>query len=412
MIEPAPKLTFGVSGADWTEGIIFSRMREERLARARAAFKKHGIAACVLTRPENIRYATSTRGLDFIDQSRYSLISADHDPVLYESHGTVAGIHPWIKPENIRQSFHWANQAPGPDATWESAKKFAASIKRELEEQGLAKEQIGIDSIDEPGRLALKEAGLETVNAMPVMLEARAVKTNDEINCLKMAVAITETGWCALLEALKPGVRDRDLVAVANDAMYRAGIEDVWMVIVSSGGPPQTTDKIVRVGDVVTVDFVRCTYMGYNTCWYRNAVVGQKPSQKQKDKYNRMNDRLYKVLDAIKPGVTTAEVARLWESCAEKGFTSEEAAWCDDMGHGIGLFLYEYPVINRLWSLDHPQTLEEGMTIAVEALDPVDPILGRIKVEEMIVVTDKGVQILNAIPSKDIMIAHPLLMAE
>lgn len=412
MIEVAPKLTFGVSGADWTEGIGFGRMREERLMKTRAALKKYDIAACVLTRPENIRYATATRGLDFIDQSRYTLITVDHDPVLYESHGTVAGIHPWIKPGTIRQSFHWANEAPGPDATWDSAKKFAAEIKRELEAQGFAKEKIGIDRVDEAGRLALKEAGLETVNAMPVMLEARAVKTADEINCLRMAVAITEIGWCALLEALKPGVRDRDLVAAANDAMYRAGIEDVWMVIVSSGGPPQTTDKIVRVGDVVTVDFVRCTYMGYNTCWYRNAVVGVKPTQKQKDKYNRMNDRLYRVLDAIKPGVSTAEVAQLWETAEQKGFTSEEAAWCDDMGHGIGLFLYEYPVINRLWSLDHPQILEEGMTIAVEALDPVDPALGRIKVEEMVVVTKNGVQILNTIPSKDMMVAHPLLMAE
>ncbi len=412
MIEFAPKLTFGVGAKDWDEGINFSRMREERLAKARAALKKHDIPACVLTRPENIRYATGSKGLDFIDQSRYTLVSVGHDPVLYEPHGTVAGVHPWIKPENIRQSFHWANQSCGPDATWDSAKKFAEQIKRELKEQGLKKEQIGIDSVDEPGRLALKEAGLETVNAMPVMLEARAVKTNDEINCLKMAVAITEIGWCALLEALRPGVRDRDLVAVANDAMYRAGIEDVWMVIVSSGGPSQVTDKIVRVGDVVTVDFVRCTYMGYNTCWYRNAVVGQKPTDKQKDKHKRMNERLYKVLDAVKPGVTTAEVARLWESAEQKGFTSEEAAWCDDMGHGIGLWLYEYPIINRLWSLDHPQTLEEGMTIAVEALDPVDPSIGRIKVEEMIVVTKTGVQILNTIPSKDMMIAHPLLMAE
>jgi len=412
MIEVAPKLTFGVSGADWTEGISFSRMREERLAKARAALKKHNIAACVLTRPENIRYATAGRGLDFIDQSRYALISADHDPVLYESHGTLSGIHPWVKPENIRQSFHWANQAPGPDASWDSAKKFAASIKRELEEQGLVKEKLGIDTVDELGRLALKEAGLKTVNAMPVMLEARAVKTNDEINCLRMAVAITEIGFCALFEALKPGVRDRDLVAVANDAMYRAGIEDVWMVIVSSGGPPQATDKIVRVGDVVTVDFVRCTYNGYNTCWYRNAVVGQKPTQKQKDKYNRMNDRLYRVLDAIRPGVTTAEVASLWESCEQKGFTSEEAAWCDDMGHGLGLSLYEYPVTNRLWSLDHPMTYEKGMTMAVEALDPIDPALGRIKVEEMVVVTDNGVQILNTLPSNGMLVAHPLLVAE
>ncbi|WP_024333771.1 M24 family metallopeptidase [Desulfotignum balticum] len=412
MIEASPKLTFGTRAADWTEGINFSRMRKDRLARTHAALKQNDITACLLTRPENIRYATAGRGLDFIDQSRYALITEKNEPIFYESHGTLAGIHPWVNPENIRQSFHWANQACGPTAVWESAKKFADSIKQELKTQGLEKEKIGIDTVDEPGRLALKEAGIKTVNAMPVMLEARAVKTQDELNCLRMAVAITEIGWCAIYDALRPGVRDCDLVAAAHEAMYKAGIEDIWMVILSSGGPPQVMDKIIRVGDVVTVDFVRCTYMGYNTCWYRNTVVGKKPSAQQMDKYKRMNDRLYKVLDAIKPGVTTAEVARLWEPADQKGFTSEEAAWCDDMGHGIGLSLYEYPVTNRLWSLDHPQTYEKGMTIAVEALDTIDPSLGRIKVEEMVVVTDNGVQILNTLPSKGLMVAHPIQIAE
>ena len=82
------------------------------------------------------------------------------------------------------------------------------------------------------------------------------------------------------------------------------------------------------------------------------------------------------------------------------------------MGHGLGLSLYEYPVTNRLWSLKHPQVYEKGMTMAVEALDPIDPALGRLKVEEMIVVTDTGVEILNTLPSKDMMIAHPFLLAE
>ena len=225
-----------------------------------------------------------------------------------------------------------------------------------------------------------------------------------------MSVAIAEIGWCALFNALKPGVRDRDLVAVANEAMFKAGAESIWGVLVSSGCPGQGTDKIVQVGDVVTVDFVRCSYMGYNTCFYRNAIVGQKPSQKVLDLHKRMHDRLYGVLNAIKPGVTTAEVAQLWETAAQKGYPSEDTVWCDDMGHGIGLWLYEYPVTNRLWSLDHPQTYESGMTMAVEALDRIDPTVGRIKLEEMIVVTDDGVELLTKLPD-DIMIAHPLLTA-
>ncbi|KUO75202.1 MAG: hypothetical protein APF81_16265 [Desulfosporosinus sp. BRH_c37] len=412
MINLAPRLTFGGSANDWNEGIDFSRMREERLAKARASLKKHGMPVCLLTRPENIRYATGGKALDFIDQTRYTLVCLDHDPILYEPHGTLAGVHPWIKPENIRQAFQWANQACGPDATWHTAKKFAEQIKNELKALGLDKEKIGIDSLDEPGRQTLKEAGLEITNAMPAMLEARAVKTRDEINCLKMAVAIAEVGWSALYEALKPGVRDRDLVAVANEAMFKAGAESIWSALVSSGASGYGTDKIVQQGDLINVDFVRCTYMGYNTCFYRNAVVGQNPTDKIKDKYKRMYERLYRVLDAIKPGVTTAEVAKLWESAQQKGYSSEDSVWCDDMGHGIGLWLYEYPITNRLWSLDYPQTYQEGMTMAVEALDTLDPEIGRLKLEEMIVVTSNGVEVLNRQPIKDIMIAHPILMAE
>lgn len=412
MIDLSPRLTSGLGVKDWDEVINFGRMREERLAKARASLKKYGMAACLLTRPENIRYVTGGRGLDFIDQTRYTLLTVDNEPILFEPHGTLAGVHPWIKPENIRQAYQWANQAPGPDATWQTAKRFAVQIKSTLKELGLDGEKLGIDSLDEPGRQALKEVGVETVNAMPVMLQARAIKTSDEINCLKMAAAIAETGWYALYEKLKPGVRDRDLVAVATEAMYKAGAESVWNALVSSGGTGQGTDKMVQAGDVVVVDFVRCTYLGYNTCVYRSAVVGQKPSDKIKDKYKRMYDRLYKVLNAIKPGVTTAEVAQLWETAQQKGYSCEDAVWCDDMGHGIGLWLYEYPVVNRLWSLEHPQTFEAGMTLAVEALDPIDPAIGRLKLEEMIVVTDKGVELLNRLPGKEIMIANPLIFAE
>lgn len=410
MVKLAPKLMFGGNGSDWNEGINFARMREERLAKAHAALTRHDIAACIVTRPENIRYLTGSKGLDFIDQTRYTLAGPGQESILYEPHGTVAGDHPWIKPDHIRQSFLWANEACGPSATWATAKKFAAQIKSELKVLGLEGEKLGIDKIDEPGRQALQEAGIRLVNVMPAMLDARAVKTKDEINCLKMSVAIAEIGWSAIYDALKPGVRDRDLVAVANEAMFKAGAESIWSVLVSSGCPGQGTDKIVQAGEVVTVDFVRCSYMGYNTCFYRNAVVGVKPSQKAIDLHKRMHDRLYRVLDAIKPGVTTAEVAQLWETAAQKGYASEDNVWCDDMGHGIGLWLYEYPVTNRLWSLEHPQTYEPGMTMAVEALDTIDPTVGRLKLEEMIVVTDDGVELLTKLPD-DLMIAHPFITA-
>lgn len=406
MAQYASKLRWGEGAVDWDERINFARMREARLAKAQSSLKKNQIAACLLARPENIRYVTGTIGVDFIDQLRYTIAFADHDPIVYQfPPGKLLGVCPWIKPENVRLAHQWANGACGREATWEMAKKFAEAIKRDLQERGLEKEKLGIDKIDEPAYQALKEAGIETVNIMPTMLEARAIKTEDEVNCLKMAVAIAETGWYALYNALKPGVRDRDLVAAANEAMFRAGAESVWSLTVQSGGAPPNTDKIIQVGDVVTTDFVRVTYMGYCTCYYRNIIVGRKPNDKEKDMHRRSYERMYKVIDTIKPGATTADAAKHWVTCQERGFPTEEYGWCEDLGHGLGLWLYEYPIINRLWSFDHPMTFEKGMTLAVEAMEQ-DPYVGRTKLEEMVVVTDKGAEVFTRMPVKDMMVTN------
>ena len=396
----------GPEAVDWSERINTTRMREERLAKAKASLKKNGIAACLLMRPENIRYVTSTKAVSFIDQLRYSVAFAEHDPIIYElPPGNLFGTCPWIKPENLKLAILWADEACGRDATLERAKKFARLIKQDLKEKGLEKEKLGIDKLDEPGQQALREAGIETVDVMPAMLEARAIKTEDEINCLMMAVAISEVGWYALYEALKPGVLSRDLIAIANKAMYSAGAEDVWGVL---GGNRST--GIVQVGDVITVDFCRISYLGYNTCYYRNIIVGRKPNQKEMDMHKRSYERVYNVIAAIKPGATTADAAKHWLPAKERGYPTEEYTWCEDLAHGLGLWLYEYPTINRLWSFDYPMTLEKGMTMAVEAME-YDREVGRTKLEEMIVIGDNGAEIMTKMPVKDMMIASPIITA-
>ena len=396
----------GPEAVDWAERINMARMREQRQAKAQASLKKNGIAACLLTRPENTRYMTNTRAVNFIDQLRYSVAFAEHDPIIYElPPGALFGTCPWVKPENLRLAILWADEACGKAATLERAKKFARLIKQDLKDKGLEKEKLGVDKLDEPGQQALKDAGIQTVDVMPAMLEARAVKTEDEISCLMMAVAISEVGWYALYEALKPGVLGRELIAVANKAMYAAGAEDVWGVL---GGARNT--GIVQVGDVITVDFCRINYMGYNTCYYRNIICGRKPNQKEMDMHKRSYERVYNVIEAIKPGATTADAAKHWLPAKERGYATEEYTWCEDLAHGIGLWLYEYPTINRLWSFDYPMVLEKGMTMAVEAME-FDPAVGRTKLEEMIVIGDKGAEIMTKMPVKDMMIANPILTA-
>ena len=114
-----------------------------------------------------------------------------------------------------------------------------------------------------------------------------------------------------------------------------------------------------------------------------------------------------KVIDAIRPGITTAELAENWATAEEKGLPSDRFMWCDDLAHGLGLWLYEYPICNRLWSPKYPMVIEEGMTMAVEAME-FDPLVGRTKLEEILVVTANGTEIFSRVPVEDMIVANAI----
>lgn len=209
------KLAFGVGGVDWQERINFPRLRQERLIKTQEAMKKYGIAACLLTRPENIRYVTGIRGAgEFAPQLRYALAFAEDDPIMFELGDTLAHnkVHcTWIKPENWRYSFCWLGGVCGQDATRAEAKKWAAALVKELKKKGVDKEKLGVDAIDETGKQALSEAGIETAGVMPALREARRTKTQDEVNCIRMAIVIANAGFASLCETARPGLRECDL---------------------------------------------------------------------------------------------------------------------------------------------------------------------------------------------------------
>lgn len=414
MVRLASSLSFGAGIVDWQERINVARMREERANKLREVMKQHGVAVCLLQREDNIRYATGLPGDAFMPGLRYCLFSVEHEPVIWEH----AGRHewrdewPWIKPEDWRIARCWLGGICGPGATQETAKLFASEIAQELQEKGLKDERLGVTALDGVSLRALGELGIQTFDAQPLLYEARAVKTVDEINCLKMIVAITDRAWCKLYEAIKPGVRDIDLTAVGYQAMIEAGAEIGGVVPFFSG--PSTferglamTDRIIQPGDIVYGDITNFGYLGYKTCLYRTFIVGRKPTQKEEDLYKRLLEKQNAIIEAIKPGATTADAAKHFEPASTWGYPDEDHVFTIEIGHGIGLYLYERPVINRLWSLKHPQVFEVGNTMAIESREG-EPGIG-VRLEDMIVVTERGAELLSHFPRDEIIVAGAIV---
>jgi Xaa-Pro dipeptidase len=288
-------------------------------------------------------------------------------------------------------------------------KRHAEEIKDLLVEAGVADMPLGVDLI-EPGMwIELEKVGLKLVDGQQVMLDAREIKNIDEIVLLNQAAAMVDAAYHLIWEDLKPGVRENDIVARVNKLLYELGSDDVEAINAISGErcnphPHNFTDRLLRPGDQAFFDILH-SFVGYRTCYYRTFNVGR-ATPSQNDAYKQCRDWLNAAIDLIKPGVSTDRVVSVWPKAEEFGFRDELSAFGLQFGHGIGLALHERPIISRLVSLESPMEIKTGMVFALETYCPASDGYSAARIEEEVVVTDKGCQIITLFPAEELPIAN------
>ncbi len=405
--------TFGTVGVDWMERIDWPRLRQHRLTRARAAMQRHDLGAMLCMYDENIRYITATLTPGWCRLKpglRYALLIEGQEPILYEQGDIGFQIQrhaPWIPKENVRYSYAWVKGAAGP-ASRAQVKKFTDAIKRDLQKHGAAGRPLGVDFIDVNMLAAFQEAGIQWRDGMTPMMEARAIKNADEQECMRIVAAICDACHYEVSRFLKPGLTENQVTAFAMEYLYSfPGVEDVEDVIVSSG--PNTwpnwrnfSDRIIRPRDIVFMDLAALTWNGYKSCYYRTYCVGGEPTREQKEIYAQALKWLYDSIEVVKPGVTTRDIASKWPSAKEIwGYQEEDQAAANLWGHGLGLAQYDLPIVSRIYSLDYPITIEEGMSFALETQHGKMLEWG-VRIEEMLLVTPTGYEIISRFPVKEI----------
>jgi Xaa-Pro aminopeptidase len=405
--------TRGQMATDWEGRGDMDRLRRERTQRAAAAVAEAGYDAVLLLTDPNIRYATSvaTSSVSGAGGFHYSLLTADAAITHWDSadHAVVQReACPWLT--DIRYAAPGIGIVPAALGGGDGADAMRAAMVGEvtaaLRDHDLNQGRIGVD-VSQPALVAdLGAAGYQVdAGGGAALAKARSRKTEDEVECLRMSAAICEAGFQAMKEMITPGVRDNEVWGEAVRRIIALGGEHAGGKL--SSGPDtwpksqaDSSDRIIRPGDVVYADFYNIGYNGYRSCYYRTFSCG-KARPETRNAYKRAVERLYAVLEAMKPGVSTAEVAAHFpDSEAEYwDYYSATQAWqitTNHWGHGIGLQLYEIPLVWRGVSLDHPMELQEGMTLAVETQDR-DGSQG-VRVEEMVVVRKNGVEVLSNWP--------------
>jgi Xaa-Pro aminopeptidase len=401
----------GTMGVDFEERVDYRRMHRYRLGRAQAALEASDLGALLLFDDNNIRYVTSTKIGEWARDklSRWALLTRGGDPILWDF-GSAAVHHrlysPWLKPENCKAGLVGLRGTVDP--AFGLMKHHAEEMASILKSAGVGKMPIGVDIIEPPMMFELEKAGLKIKDGQQVMLEAREVKSADEIALLNRAAAMVDGAYHLINEELKPGVRENDMVARVNEFLYRHGSDDVEAINAISGErcnphPHNFTDRMVRPGDQVFFDILH-SFVGYRTCYYRTFNVGR-ATPSQRDAYKQCREWLDRAIDLIKPGVTTDQVCSVWPKAEEFGFPDELSAFGLQFGHGLGLNLHERPIISRVVSMDHPTVIKEGMVFALETYCPASDGYSAARIEEEVVVTNKGRTVISLFPAEDLPIA-------
>ncbi len=403
----------GHMGVDYESRVDFHRLREYRLGRAMEVLRTSGCGAFLLFDFYNIRYTTQTwiGGALGDKMSRYALLTEDAKPYLWDF-GSAAKHHrlfsPWLEEDRCRAGMLGLRGAISPEVGL--MKEAVATIKGLLTDAGVADAPIGVDIVEPAFLFEMQAQGLHVVDIQQHMLDARSIKSVDEIMLLSQAAAMVDGVYQDIVDVLKPGIRENEIVALASKRLYEMGSDQVEAINAVSGErcnphPHNFTDRLIRPGDQAFFDIIH-SFNGYRTCYYRTFSVGMS-TQPQHEAYAKAREWMDAAIDKVGDGVGTDEVAALWPKATDLGFASEMDAFGLQFGHGLGLGLHERPIISRLNSLTNPVEIEAGMVFALETYCPATDGVSAARIEEEVVVTAKGAEVLTRFPAQELFVANP-----
>ena len=387
-------------------GIDIARMRAWRYARVQQQLREHGCAAALLNDPVNIRYATDTRNMSvwlLHNPGRYCLVPAEGRAVLFDyPNNNCLGI-PLDIPEvaEVRLATVYGFQFVAEHAA-AVCRQWATEMRALVSQlMGAGSTRLAIDRADLEGTDALRAQGFTLVEGQRLLELARSVKSPDELACMRRSLQVADIGMQRMREALRPGITENALWAELHHANIAHGGEWIETRLLSSG--PRTnpwlqesSDRHIEAGDIVSFDTDMVGPYGYCSDVSRAFLCGDVPAtSRQKTLYALAVEQVEHNCALLRPGLSFRDyTGKAWPIPAR---FHQQNYGC--VAHGVGL-IDEWPGI----AVDlHDPTLMDGvfvpgMTLCVESYMGEVGGPDGIKMEQQVLITETGHEILSRFP--------------
>ncbi|MCR9221001.1 MAG: Xaa-Pro peptidase family protein [Alphaproteobacteria bacterium] len=394
----APHDTYGA--------LDIERMRRYRLARLQEQMRAREIEAMALFDPANIRYA--------VGLASYGIYSL-HTPVRclivpaeglctvldYDSLEFFSDAIETIGTVRSMPSYHYALCG---ERAGEGAARLVQAIGEALKPHTTVK-RVAVDRFEPSLAQAFQEANYRIEDAQVALEHARAIKSPEEVACMRTSISIAETALHRIRDAVRPGARETELCAILHEENIANGGEWFEYKLVCSGERTnpwgqEASGRAVRAGDLVIVDTGMIGPLGYFADVSRTFHCGPgAPTPEQKRLYGLARACLDHNVALLKPGLSFADfVAQAWEppeDCRTDNYPHPL--------HGVGM-RGEWPMLWHHEESDrkaYDGAFEVGMTLAVEAY--IGPSGGKhgVKLEDTVLVTKTGVERLSTFPMED-----------
>ncbi len=409
-----PRTSPGAGLTDSEAQVDMRTLRAYRLGRVRDQLRARDYAGCLLYDPINIRYALGARNMTvwtLHNAARYAFIPTEGPAVLFDFYNCGHLSEGLETVAEVRPAVAWYYFDSGPRAP-EKAERWAAEVADLVAAHGGGNKRLAMDHCDPLGAAALGARGIEIRNGQEVMELARLIKSDDEIALMNHSIAVCQTAMARMREALEPGMTENELWSILHQVNIAMGGEWIETRLLASGGRTnpwfqECGDRVIRPGELVSFDSDLIGPFGYCADISRSYFCGPgRPSDAQRRLYRIAWDQVHHNMDLLKPGTSFRELA-------ERGFQLPETILPNRYSallHGVGL-CDEYPFIpyhEDFEALGYDGLVEPGMVLCVESY--VGEVGGEegVKLEQQVLITETGIELLSTYPFEDELLAREI----